>query len=89
MLRENSRDYNNIIILLQSFVSLYHSKVPTHFDGPSLLDIFGEYKKRQVSLYVVWGPAPLQRGRVWQHAYIRVVRCSRNPATLSFALVSV
>ena len=38
---------------------------------------------------LVWGPAPLQRGRVWQHAYIRVVRRSRNPATLSVALVSV
>ena len=31
---------------------------------------------------LVWGPAPSQKGRVWSQAYIRVVKCSRNLATL-------
>ena len=31
---------------------------------------------------LVWGPAPSQPGRVWQHAYTQVVSCSRNLATL-------
>ena len=82
-MEKNSKNTKRKLIKRQSnkIQPVECSQVPQEHSEPE--KNFPEIEQTSYAWFcLVWGPAPSQKGRVWSQAYIRVVKCSRNPATL-------